>query len=390
MENKIFPGAIIHNTMEVYDATISVKSRAVYLILLGILLVLLISLPLIYVDVAVQTPGTFQTSLQRNPIINSVGGRLEQWNLSENQKVKKGELLALVRGEAINLEMDVAQERLTLLNDFIRDLRQIFAADSLTDGDFMRLRSSNYQASLTEFETRKNNQLLAVQKLERDFIRAQVLFDSQSIAFADYDEVDVQFKQAKAQLEMIRKTKLSEWQQELINHTNEKNRLQNQLQVALEQLDQYKIIAGATGTLTNVMNLNEGDFVHVQQKLAEISPDTSLIAVTYVSPEDIAFIQKDQTVQFQIHAYNYNQWGIATGKVIEVADELTLVTEARAAFLVTCVLTSPTLKLPGGQQGAIKRGMTFNARYVIARRSLFQLLYDKVDNWLNPGVSSKS
>jgi HlyD family secretion protein len=389
MESKIFPAAIIHNTVEVYDSAISVKSRAVYLILLGTLLALLISLPLIYVDVAVQTPGTFQTSLQRNPIINSVGGRLEQWNLSENQKVKKGELLAVVRGEAINLEMDAAQEKLTLLNNFIRDLQQILAAIPLADGEFIRLRSSNYQASLLEFQTRQNNQLLAVQKLERDYLRAQVLFDSKSIAFADYDEVDVQFKQAKAQLEMIRKTKLSEWQQELINHTNEKNRLQNQLQVALEQLDQYKIIAGATGTLTNVINLNEGDFVHVQQRLAEISPDTSLIAVTYMSPEDIAFIQKDQKVQFQIDAYNYNQWGIASGKVIEVADELTLISETRAAFLVTCVLESPTLKLPSGHEGSIKRGMTFNARYVIARRSLFQLLYDKVDNWLNPGVSPK-
>jgi len=390
MDNKIFPASIIHNMVEVYDASISVRSQAVYLILLGILLTLLISLPLIYVDVAVQTPGTFQTSLQRNQIINSVSGRLEQWNLVENQKVKKGELLAVVRGETINLEMDAAQERMTLLNDFNSDLQQILAADPLADGEFIRLRSSKYQASLLEFQTRQNNQLLSVQKLERDFLRAQVLFDSKSIAFADYDEVDVQFKQAKAQLEMIRKTKLSEWQQELINHTNEKNRLQNQLQVALEQLDQYRIVAGATGTLTNVLNLNEGDFVHIQQKLAEISPDMALIAVTYVSPEDIAFIQKDQKVQFQIDAYNYNQWGIATGKVIEVADDLTLVNETQVAFLVTCVLETPSLKLSTGQEGAIKRGMTFNARYVIARRSLFQLLYDKVDNWLNPGVSPKA
>jgi HlyD family secretion protein len=53
------------------------------------------------------------------------------------------------------------------------------------------------------------------------------------------------------------------------------------------------------------------------------------------------------------------------------------------------MLDNPILRLKSGQEGEIKKGMTFNARFVIARRSLFQLLYDKVDDWLNPLVQKE-
>ena len=41
-----------------------------------------------------------------------------------------------------------------------------------------------------------------------------------------------------------------------------------------------------------------------------------------------------------------------------------------------------------GYKGDISKGMTLTARFLIANRSLWQLLYDKVDNWLNPKFKS--
>jgi len=152
-------------------------------------------------------------------------------------------------------------------------------------------------------------------------------------------------------------------------------------------MDQFKVIAGTSGTLMNDQNLNAGDFVYPNQKLAEISPDSELMAVTYLSPADIAFLEIGQEVKFQVDAYNYNQWGVATGKVVEIANDLSLISEKEAGFLVTCKLDSLDMKLPSGQKGEIRKGMTFNARFVVARRSLFQLLYDKVDDWLNPSIA---
>ena len=37
-----------------------------------------------------------------------------------------------------------------------------------------------------------------------------------------------------------------------------------------------------------------------------------------------------------------------------------------------------------GLKGNLKKGMTVSAHFMIARRSLFDLLYQKMDDWINP------
>jgi HlyD family secretion protein len=56
-------------------------------------------------------------------------------------------------------------------------------------------------------------------------------------------------------------------------------------------------------------------------------------------------------------------------------------------FKVRCVLDSNQLHLKIGFTGNIKKGMTVQARFVVTRRSLWQLLFDKIDDWVNPNAA---
>ncbi len=104
-----------------------------------------------------------------------------------------------------------------------------------------------------------------------------------------------------------------------------------------------------------------------------------------VSPNDIGLIQKNQKVKFQIDAFNYNQWGLLEGKVIEIDNNITI-QENQAFFKVRCLLNTKEMKLKSGYKTKVSKGMTLTTRYIIARRSLFDLLFDKVDDWLNPKI----
>ena len=42
------------------------------------------------------------------------------------------------------------------------------------------------------------------------------------------------------------------------------------------------------------------------------------------------------------------------------------------------------MQLQSGYKTQITKGMTLPKRYIITRRSLFDLLFDRVDDWLNP------
>ncbi|KPL11918.1 MAG: hypothetical protein AMS26_19230 [Bacteroides sp. SM23_62] len=47
------------------------------------------------------------------------------------------------------------------------------------------------------------------------------------------------------------------------------------------------------------------------------------------------------------------------------------------------------LVLRNGYQGELIKGMTFQARCMVASRSLFQLLTDKADDWFDPAIRSQ-
>lgn len=387
MDTRLFPESIIHNSIEVYDSKISVKSQLIYVILLCLIISFFLALPFVFVDVSIQSRGTFQSSFQRNSVITTVNGRLEFSGMFENKKVKKGDVIAIIRGDKIDLQMNRFEERISEVNAFIEDLNFLLDLGTASNLINVKLNTSIYQTSFLKFKTQIQNQDLVLKKGKRDFERAKILYENKSIAFVDFDEIEVQYRQAESQLELIQKNQFNEWEQELRRYLDEKNQLKNQFEIAKEELDQYEIVAGVSGALLNVSNLSIGDFVYPNQKLAEISPDSTLMAVTFISPTDIGFIKKGQEVIFQVDAYNYNEWGVLKGRVNSISDDLTLLNESSAAYMVTCALDSDFLKLPSGQQAKIKKGMTFNSRYVVANRSLFQLLYDQVDDWLNPMVN---
>ena len=108
-----------------------------------------------------------------------------------------------------------------------------------------------------------------------------------------------------------------------------------------------------------------------------------------LTSRDIALVRQGTSARLMIDALNYREWGVVDATVIEVADDASL-TEDGAMFRVRCALTRTDLRLRGGQRVAVGKGMTFRARFVIAERSLLQLLFDRVDDWLNPARTPRA
>jgi HlyD family secretion protein len=155
-----------------------------------------------------------------------------------------------------------------------------------------------------------------------------------------------------------------------------------------DEKGQYIIYAPISGTVHNMAGIYEGSFAYPNQVLAEISPDTGLVAECYIPPKDIGLIRKNMQVNFQVSAFDYNQWGILTGKVVDISNDITVVND-QPVFTVRASLDQTYMELKNGYRGNLKKGMTLQAHFTVARRSLFQLLYDNVDDWLNPQWSNE-
>jgi HlyD family secretion protein len=74
--------------------------------------------------------------------------------------------------------------------------------------------------------------------------------------------------------------------------------------------------------------------------------------------------------------------------VIDIDRNITIQGD-QAFFKVRCSLNSIEMKLQSAYKTKVSKGMTLTSRYIITRRSLFDLLFDKMNNWLNPKQLAK-
>ena len=137
------------------------------------------------------------------------------------------------------------------------------------------------------------------------------------------------------------------WETQKRDLENQVNNLKGTVAKIKVEENNYFILAPVTGTIESFIGLQVGSFVNASQPIANISPADNLIVESSVSPSDIGLIQKNQKVKFQIDAFNYNQWGLLEGKVIDVDKNITI-QENQAFFKVRCGLNSKTMQLKSG------------------------------------------
>ncbi|QTD38432.1 HlyD family efflux transporter periplasmic adaptor subunit [Polaribacter batillariae] len=221
------------------------------------------------------------------------------------------------------------------------------------------------------------------QKIKEDYNRSQKLFDKGVIAKVALNNSKLEYDLSLNAIYQYKKQQYSSWQAELVNQKNQLKELENN-QVQLEETNNLSVIkAPVSGTLLNVKGIEKGSFVQNGIQLAEISPKSDLIVECYVNPIDIGLLKKENKVNFQVSAFNYNQWGLANGKIEEIGNDVQMINNT-PMFKVICSLDQNFLQLKNGFKGQLKKGMFVNARFELTERSLFDLLYDKMDDWVNP------
>ncbi|MBB2146376.1 HlyD family efflux transporter periplasmic adaptor subunit [Pedobacter sp. LMG 31464] len=369
--------ANLQNTSLVYLHQTRKSSQLIYVLTLMAVIVAITSLPFLYTTVNVKGKGLMQSSVEKTELFAPANGRLVSVNLTDNQRVKRGTTLLV-------MDASLSKQQNVLLNSHANQLQQqLHDAEQLTKMNNLLPSTSLYQASLQQYQEQMQNASNATKQAERILERYKILYNKKVVTLAEFEQYKFNYEQALSDEQMVSKKYKSQWQTEANQYRNELRDLKNQTAELNEQAKQYILKAIITGSLQNLTGVQAGAYVYANQKLGEISPDSALMAYCFIKPADIGLIKIGQEVRFQIDAFNYNQWGILMGKVTDIADDI-IIKDQTPYFKVKCQLNKSYLQLKNGYKGNIKKGMTFSANFTVTRRSFYQLLYDKVDDWLNP------
>ena len=365
------------NTLENLIFKNKTKSISIYLVIILAILIFLALLPVIKIDISSQSRGIVRSTTDNVPLTSLINGKVTFVHLKNNDVVQKGDTLVQLTQENLDTEKATNQEVSSTVQDQVHDLSLVVC------GKGNNLKTAALQQEWFSSVNKKEELQSKITQAKIGYDRNKQLYDKGVIARAEFEKYNFDYTYARQALSGFEKNQRSVWQNKKIELEEQLKNLNGTLQKITVESNNYVITAPLSGTIENFSGIQTGSFLNASQPIATISAVDQLIVESTVSPNDIGLIQKNQKVKFQIDAFNYNQWGLLEGKVIDIDRNITI-QGAQAFFKVRCALNTTAMQLQSGYKTQVSKGMTLTTRYIITRRSLFDLLFDKVDDWLNP------
>lgn len=357
----------------------------IYIITLALVLLTIVSLPLMVTEVSVGSPGILRPVMKVTPVKAYASGVILETHASENMRVSKGSVLFKVRAIEWEERQNRAQRRLVEVKELINDVENLsrLVSEYPSAGFHWKPVTELYTQSLVAFRQQMRDAGAQLEKARRDHARSDLLFKGGAIAASEMENSDEVLRQAKETAARVVQSQLTEWRQMGQKYREEAADIEHAVQEARRMEASTQIVAPVGGTLHHMTGLYPGSPVFSGQEVGYISPDTTLVAEVHVAPGDIGLIQLHQPVRIQVMAFNYNEWGLLNGEVCDIGADIVM-SEDRGHYVVLCTLSQTFLETSKSYRGMLRKGMSIHARFVVGRRSLWQLLYDNIDDWLNP------
>lgn len=367
------------NTTENLIAKNKTKSISIYLMVVLAIIAVLVLLPVIKIDISSQSRGIVRSKTDNVPITSLVNGKITKIVLKNNGVVTKGDTLFTVSKENLETEKELQDTITSSVNALLEDVTHI------VNNKISLLKTPTYKEDFYKYQAQKNELQSKVAQAQLNFNRNKGLYDKQVIAKAEYEKFLYELRFANQALQSFVNQQKANWEKQKQELEERVKNLKGSIEKITVEEKNYIVIAPVSGTVENFTGLQVGSFVNASQVIASLSPEDNLIVENTVSPSDIGLLKINQIVNFQVDAFNYNQWGLLEGKIIDIDRNVTL-QENQAFFKVRCSISKKELSLKSGYKTSITKGMTLTTRYIITRRSLYELLFDKMDDWLNPKI----
>ena len=376
----------ISNTSVAYLPAFRKRYYTVYWIIIIFVVSAIACLPFIYTNISFTAGGVTRPENERTEVKNIVSGVIESIYYKEGDTISKGALLLRIKDETSSSKRSLNNYEINQRESFIKDLRLLISKD-LTRGLLDQLQTPLYKEQLNSYLTALEQQKADLRKAEKEYEINKKLLDGKVIAPKEFFDTQMAYEKAVAASKSLGISQKSSWQQDLIRYNHEASQYRQDLTQVNSDASYYDIKAPTSGTVQAINTLYPGGVLQAGQTICNISPNDSLLGECYVSTKDIGLVKLGQPVIFQIDAFDYNYFGTIEGKVISINNDYTLQqTGASPVFIVRCSFDDTKLKLKNGYQNSLKKGLTYQARFIVGKRSLWQLLWDKMDDWLNPNV----
>jgi multidrug resistance efflux pump len=360
---------------------ISHKPRPwIYLLIIAMVVVSVLALPFIKTTISIRSNGIIRPANERTDVKPIITGNLDQLYVHEGDTVQQGQLIASIKDNISQPKIILNQVEQNQRKRYVDDLVKLTSETNYTS---IQLVTPLYKEQLNRFVHQFADHQTAIRKVTNELQIFTSLLKDKVIAPKEHFDKEIELERLNNTLNAFKNEQLALWQNDLQKFQLDISQFQSQKnQINIEQKN-YFIHAPVSGVIQHINTRYIGGFIAAGESLCIISPLSELLGECYLSTKDIGLLKIGHSARFQVDAFDYNYFGILTGKVTSIENDFSLI-DNKPAFKVHCSFDKSQLLLKNGFNGSLKKGLSFQARFVVAERTLWQLLFDKVDDWFNP------
>lgn len=379
-----------NNSIQFYLAAFSSYTRLFYISLILIVLFGLAMLPFCYVNVITRTEGIIRPFQERTVVRSLMSATIQSVHCKDGDPVEKGDTLVVFQQLNHAAQKMYTSQKIENCIKLISDLKLLTQPEVWKDSTINnRLQTAVYRSQYLHFYDQLQEKNILSKKLQKDILLYDPLLREKVIAPNEFADMGFQLLQASAVFQSQISRQMSQWQQELIEQQKLLSEFETEKRNLLSNAQSYVVKAPITGTVLMQEPLYAGSSVLPSGELLSISPAQDLIVECWMSPSDMVTIFRGQTITYSIPEIRNQMSTILQGKVISIAEDYTLVNN-KPMFRIKCSLDQTRVRLQNGFSYLLSRGVLLETRFVLARKSYWELLYQQLYDWFNPATLSKS
>ncbi len=373
----------ISNSSISYLPSLRTRYHLIYWVIMIAIIGSLFASKFVYTDIFVSSSGVIRPATERTEIRSLVSGIVDSIFLKDGDFVEKDQLVIKVKDLHTADKLNAIDRELGEYRRYLHDLQMLTMSANAPADKGAALQSSVYKEQLNRYLSLRREKAGQLDKTKHDLQINSQLATEKIISPKEFYDIQHLHEQASDSYHSFLLEQRTSWQQDLAKYRISIEQLETQRKQVLAEASLLGIRAATSGSIQGLNDIYAGSYLQANQLVCIISPENGLMGECFVKSRDIGLLQKGQVARYQFSAFNYNYFGEMTGRVISIDKDFSIVNNT-AVIKLRCSFDSSTLHLKNGYTGKLQKGLDFQANFFIARRSLWQLLFDKIDDWLNP------
>lgn len=383
MSRTILPAQLARDSVEALLAERGSPVPILYRLILLLVLTGAGLLPVVRVPVWVKSPGIVRPAVEKHEVRAGVTGTVASVRVREYQRVDRGEVIATLHLGPLEARDSQLARQTAEARQGVRDLEGLLSAGSIAALPEGRLLTSRYRLERAHLLETLREQRQRAEQAAREEERARALLARDLLPRAEMERLAAAGERERIAADLLVQRVRREWETSLALQREALRELEARAEELRRQRELHSIVSPVEGTVEQLARVSPGSLVQAGEAVAVVSPGTAFIAEVLVSPREIGLLREGAPVRMRVDAFPSSDWGFLAGHVAEVPADVVLVDRA-PRYRVKVALHARSLSLPDGTPGELRKGMTLEARFVLAERTLWQLLRDDVHDWLAP------